>query len=70
MIGSYYMECYNKIANADKHISDYTVMEMTGYYMTEYPNASMDKLMYDMENSVIPYVTGVKVKLILEVISI
>lgn len=49
-------------------MSEYSVMELTGYYLDEYPNNSIDRLLYDMENNDVPYVLGAKAKLLIEVI--
>jgi hypothetical protein len=68
VVGDYYKECYRKIKDEHKHMSEYSVMELTGYYLDEYPNNSIDRLLYDMENNDVPYVLGAKAKLLIEVI--
>lgn len=68
MVEDYYKECYNKIKDDNKHMSELTVMELTGYYLTEYPGNPIDRLIYDMNNNDVPYVLGVRAKLLIEII--
>ena len=68
MVGDYYKECYNKIKDEHKHMSELSVMELTGYYLVEFPGNPLDRLFYDMENNDVPYVLGAKAKLLIEVI--
>lgn len=68
MVGNYYKECYEKIKDKNKHMSELSVMELTGYYLVEYPGNPIDRLIFDINNNDIPYVLGVRAKLLIEVI--
>lgn len=68
MLGDYYVECYNKVADSKKELCDLTMMEAVGYYLSNFKGNPVERLMFDIENNDLPYVMGARVRTLLEAI--